>query len=101
VVLYLAIALLLLFEGVFVLREARYMADGLLTLIVFTSLLAIVNCILLIRTKRFLHRLNEGWLDPHAKRTLETLRRELGELQRQRGSEVERSPETLPRSSSS
>ena len=78
-VLYLAIALLLFFEGVFVLREARHMPAGLLALIVFTSALAIVNCVLLIRTKRHLHRLNEGWLDPDARRTLEALRRELDE----------------------
>ena len=84
VVLYLAIALLLLFEGVFVLREARHMPDGLLALIIFTSALAIANCCLLIHTKRCLHRLNEGWLDPHARRTLEGLRRELAELKQQR-----------------
>lgn len=87
VVLYLAIALLLLFQGMFVLREARHMPGGLLALIVFTSLLAIANCFLLIHTKRCLHRLNEGWLDPNAKRVLESLRRELGELKKQRAEE--------------
>jgi hypothetical protein len=87
VILYLAIALLLLFEGIFVIREARHMPDGLLALIVFTSALAIVNCVLLIRTKHYLHRLNEGWLDPDARRTLEKLRDELDQLQRRRKTE--------------
>ena len=84
VVLYLAIALLLLFEGVFVLREARHMPAWLLALIVFTSALAIANCVLLIRTKRYLHRLNDGWLDPHARQTLEALRHELDRLRAER-----------------
>ena len=93
--LYLAIALLLVFQGFFVLREARHMPDGLLALIVFTSALAIVNCVLLIRTKRCLHRLNDGWLDPDARRTLEGLRRELGELQAQRTAGAEVPPNRL------
>ncbi len=80
-ILYLAIALLLLFQGIFVLREAGTMPGGLLALIVFTALLAIANCLLLIRTKRCLHRLNEGWLDPHAKRTLEALKLERARLE--------------------
>jgi hypothetical protein len=79
--LYLAVALLLLFQGIFVLREARTMPGGLLALIIFTSTLAIVNCLLLIRTKRYLHRLNEGWLEPDAKRTLHALKLELARLQ--------------------
>ena len=79
--LYLAIALLLVFEGFFVLLEARHMPPVLLALIIFTSLLAIVNCVLLIRTKQCLHRLNEGWLTPEAKKTLVALRREHDDLQ--------------------
>jgi hypothetical protein len=80
-ILYLAIALLLLFQGIFVLREAGMMPGSLLALIVLTATLAIVNCVLLIRTKRYLHRLNEGWLDPHARHTLENLKRERARLQ--------------------
>jgi hypothetical protein len=79
--LYLAIALLFLFEGFFVLLEARHMPGWLLGLILFTSVLAIINCVLLIRTKQCLHRLNAGWLAPEAKKALETLRREHAELQ--------------------
>ena len=90
--LYLAIVLLLLFQGFFVLREARHMPGDLLALIVFTSALAIVNCALLIHTKRCLHRLNESWLDADARRTLESLRRELGELQAQRAAGTEVPP---------
>lgn len=78
--LYLAIALLFLFQGIFVFREARNMPDSLLALIVFTAALAIVNCVLLIRTKQCLRRLNEGWLEPEAKRILETLRLEQDRL---------------------
>lgn len=78
--LYLAIALLFLFEGFFVLLEARHMPGWLLGLILFTALLAIVNCVLLIRTKQCLHRLNAGWLPPEAKKALETLQREHAEL---------------------
>jgi len=85
-ILYLAIALLFLFQGFFVLREARTMPGGLLALIVFTSALAIVNCVLLIRTKRFLHRLNEGWLEPDAKRTVDALKQELARLRAQTSS---------------
>jgi hypothetical protein len=81
VILYLAIALLLLFEGFFVIREAHKMPDWLLVLIIFTSVLAIVNCALLIRTKRCLHRLNEGWLNPEAQKALEALRREHADMQ--------------------
>jgi hypothetical protein len=81
VILYLAIALLLLFEGFFVIREAHSMPGWLLALIIFTSVLAIVNCALLIRTKRCLHRLNEGWLNPEAQKTLEALRREHADMQ--------------------
>jgi hypothetical protein len=88
-ILYLAIALLFLFQGFFVLREARTMPGGLLALIVFTSALAIVNCVLLIRTKRFLHRLNEGWLDPDAKRTVDALKQELARLRAQTSSSTQ------------
>jgi MFS superfamily sulfate permease-like transporter len=80
VILYLAIALLFLFQGFFVIREAHRMPDWLLALIIFTSVLAILNCALLIRTKRYLHRLNEGWLNPEAQKTLEALRREHEEM---------------------
>jgi uncharacterized protein (TIGR04222 family) len=74
--LYLAIVLLIVFEGFFVLLEAHHMPAWLLMLILFTSLLAIANCVLIIRTKRCLHRLNESWLTSDAKKTLEALRRQ-------------------------
>ena len=97
VILYLAIALLLLFEGIFLAREAGTMPDSLLALIAFTALLAIVNCLLLIHTKRCLHRLNLGWLDPQARRTLEALRTERARLQPESssGEAPNGEPETL------
>ncbi len=78
--LYLAIALLLVFQGIFVLREAGTMPGSLLGLIVFTAMLAIVNCLLLIRTKHYLNRLNVGWLDVNARQTLERLNQERARL---------------------
>jgi hypothetical protein len=72
--LYLAIALLLLFQGLFTWRSAGQIPLGLLLLTLVTSILAIVNCLLLIRTKNCLRRLNEGWLRPEERSALEMLR---------------------------
>jgi hypothetical protein len=72
--LYLAIALLILFQGLFALREAVRIPLSCTTLIAVTSLLAIINCLLLIRTKKGLRRLNESWLKPEEKTALDALR---------------------------
>jgi RecA-family ATPase len=45
-----------------------------------TSILAIVNCLLLIHTKTWLHRLNETWLGPQEKVALTSLRFQRKEL---------------------
>ena len=78
--LYLAIALLLLFQGLFTLREAGTFPMGGMILMSVTSFLAIVNCLLLIHTKTWLHRLNEAWLGPQEKIALSSLRNQREEL---------------------
>ena len=78
--LYLAIALLLVFQGLFTLREAGYLPLSGVILMSFTSFLAIVNCLLLIQTKTWLRRLNEAWLGPQEKVALTTLRFQRKEL---------------------
>ena len=45
-----------------------------------TSLLAIVNCMLLIHTKTWLHRLNETWLGPQERTALTSLHFQRKEL---------------------
>jgi hypothetical protein len=72
--LYLAIALLLVFQGLFTLRAAGHLPLAGVILMSFTSFLAIVNCLLLIQTKTWLRRLNETWLGPQEKVALTTLR---------------------------
>jgi hypothetical protein len=72
--LYLAIALLLVFQGLFTFREAGTLPFSGMLLMSVTSILAIVNCLLLIRTKTWLHRLNEAWLNPQEKIAITSLR---------------------------
>ena len=74
IVLGLTIILLLIFEGLFVALEARALPTWLLVLICVTSALVLSNCLLLIRTKRSLRRLNEFWLNPEEKAALAALR---------------------------
>jgi hypothetical protein len=72
--LYLAIALLLVFQGLFTFREAGTLPLSGVLLMSVTSILAIVNCLLLIRTKKYLRRLNEAWLGPQERGALNSLR---------------------------
>ena len=72
--LYLAIALLLVFQGLFTLRAAGHLPVSGMILMSVTSFLAIVNCLLLIKTKTWLRRLNETWLGPQEKVALTSLR---------------------------
>ena len=72
--LYLAIALLILFQGLFALREATQIPFSSTALISVTSILAIINCLLLIRTKKGLRQINEAWLKPDEKIALHSLR---------------------------
>jgi hypothetical protein len=79
--LYLAIALLFLFQGIFALSEAHHMPFSVMALIIVTSVLAIANCLLLIRTKTYLRRLNEAWLKPEEKHAITKLRNQHAEIQ--------------------
>ena len=72
--LYLAVALLLVFQGLFSWRAAGQIPFGLLLLTGVTSILAVVNCLLLIRTKNWLRKLNAAWLKPEERSALEALR---------------------------
>jgi len=78
--LYLAIALLLVFQGLFTFRAEGHLPISGMLLMSITSFLAIVNCLLLIRTKTCLHRLNEAWLGPQEKNALTSLRYQQTEL---------------------
>ena len=79
--LYLAIALLLLFQGLFTFSATAHLPMSAMVLMSVTSFLAIVNCLLLIHTKTWLHRLNEAWLGPQEKIALKSLRSQQDELQ--------------------
>jgi hypothetical protein len=72
--LYLAIALLLVFQGLFTFKAAGTLPFSGLLLMSVTSILAIVNCLLLIKTKTWMHRLNEAWLNPQEKIAITSIR---------------------------
>ena len=78
--LYLAIALLIFFQGLFTLNTTKNLSFSCELLMSVTSVLAIVNCLLLIKTKTWLHRLNEKWLSPQEKVALTSLRGQRMEL---------------------
>jgi hypothetical protein len=78
--LYLAIALLLVFQGLFTLQAAGRLPMSGVILMTVTSTLAIVNCLLLIHTKTWMHRLNERWLGPQEKNALTALHSQRKEL---------------------
>lgn len=78
--LYLAIALLLLFQSWFALSFAGHLKMSELTLIIVTSILAILNCCLLINTKSWLKRINEAWIDPQEKIALDSVRMQRREI---------------------
>lgn len=78
--LYLAIALLIVFQGLFTLHATGVISLGGTVLDVVTSLLAIVNCLLLIRTKKWLHQLNEKWLGTQERVALHSIRNQRREL---------------------
>ena len=78
--LYLAIALLIAFQGLFTLNAVGVFPLSALVLVSVTSFLAIINCVLLIQTKTWLHRLNDAWLGPQEKIALTSLRYQQKEL---------------------
>jgi hypothetical protein len=57
------------------------MPFSVMALIIVTSVLAIANCLLLIRTKTYLRRLNEAWLKPEEKHAITKLRNQHAEIQ--------------------
>jgi hypothetical protein len=78
--LYLAIALLIVFQGLFTFHAAGQLPLGGVILMSVTSILAIVNCLLLIQTKTWLRRLNEAWLAPQERGALQALRSQREEI---------------------
>ena len=78
--LYLAIALLIFFQGLFSFSATGRLPFAAVALMSVTSVLAIVNCLLLIKTKTWLHRLNEAWLSPQEKVALTSLRSQRQDL---------------------
>ena len=79
-ILYLAIALLLVFQGFFTLKALGVLPFSEMLLVSVTSILAIVNCLLLIKTKTWLNRLNEAWLGPQEKVAIGSLRQQRTEI---------------------
>lgn len=78
--LYLAIVLLLLFQSLFMISLAGRLHFGEMALVMTTSFLAIMNCILLINTKSWLRRINESWIDPQEKTALDAIRLQRREI---------------------
>lgn len=78
--LYLSIVLLLLFQSVFAWSFATHLKFGEMTLILTTSFLAILNCLLLINTKSWLKRINEAWIDPQEKIAMDNIRMQRREI---------------------
>ncbi len=78
--LYLCIALILLFQSWFFYQSALYSRWDIALFVLGISVLAISNCVLLIRTKLFLNRVNEAWIEPQEQIALNNLRNERHEL---------------------
>ena len=82
-ILYLAIALLILFQGLFSFSATDKLPFAAVALMSVTSILAIVNCLLMIKTKTWLNRMNEKWLGPQERVALTSLRSQRQELMMQ------------------
>lgn len=82
-ILYLSIILLILFQSLFAWQFTHYLGGMELALVIATTLLAIVNCALLIRTKGWLKNVNEEWIDPEEKAALETIRKQRHQVLKQ------------------
>ncbi len=78
--LYLAIVLLLLFQSLFAISIAGHLKFGEMALVLTTSFLAILNCVLLINTKSWLKRINESWIEPQEKTALDMIRMQRREI---------------------
>lgn len=79
-ILYLAIALLVLFQGLFTFHAAGQLPGEEVALVTVTSLLAIINCVLMIQTKTYLRCLNERWIGPQERVALRTIRCQRDEI---------------------
>ena len=78
--LYVSIALLLLFQSWFVYNVIGRSPWEVVVCVMGISFLAVVNCALMIRTKSFLKRINEAWIAPQEKIALDNVRDERQEL---------------------
>lgn len=78
--LYLSIALLLLFQSLFAIGMAGHLHFGQMALVLTTSGLAIMNCFLLISTKSWLKRVNEAWIEPQEKIAMDNVRMQRREI---------------------
>jgi len=78
--LYTAIAFLMAFQGLFTFTVVGQIPYSVVILVSVTSFLSIVNCLLLIKTKAWLHRLNKAWLAPQEKLALEALENQRAEI---------------------
>ncbi len=78
--LYLAIALLFVIQGLFTYQDIAQSPLKGIFLISVTSLLGVLNCLLLIKTKVWQHQLNEAWLAPQEKSALEALKSQRHEI---------------------
>jgi len=76
VTLYLAVALLLLFQGLFAVGLRENLPLLVVSLTTVTALLGIANCVLMIHARRWLQQVNEQWLQPEERRALIDLRRQ-------------------------
>ena len=82
VLLYFAIGILILFQGLFTWKTAGHVPMRETVLTSLTALFAIINCLLLIRTKAGLRHLNEKWLQPEERRAMKALRSQRTEISR-------------------
>lgn len=71
--LYLSIVLLFLFQSLFAWNMRAHLQMNEAALILITTLLAIMNCILLIHTKSWLRRVNQAWIEPQEKIALDSI----------------------------
>lgn len=78
--LYVSIVLLLGFQGLYAWSLRHELAFTEAGMMVVTSLLAIFNCVLLIRTKGFMRRINEAWINPAEKIALDSVRMQRREI---------------------
>jgi hypothetical protein len=80
VMLWLAIALLVIFQGLFTFRVVGEPLTGAIVLISVTSVMAIVICLLMIKTKTYMRHLNMRWIGEQERGALKALRSQRTEI---------------------